>query len=229
LNFRRFESVADLTRGIADAVVRAVEAGETRVISLSGGTTPQPVYQLLGEGERRKRLMQHRLIWVVGDERCVPQDDAQSNAGMIRRTLFADGIPANHQFLDFRTEVGEPAAIAADFERRWRDFAIEKIDCCLLGIGDDGHTASLFPGTAALEETERIAMEVFVPRLNAWRLTTTMPVIRGASRRFVMAAGDAKVEVLRRVAARDDLPIVTATTGEGETWWFVDRAAAPEV
>jgi 6-phosphogluconolactonase len=229
LNLRRFDSVTELTIGTADAIVRIVEKLGGGVVSLSGGTTPPPIYALLGEGERRERLAAHRVIWVVGDERFVPQDDARSNAGMIRRTLFANGIAASHSFLDFRTDRGEPDAVAVDFEERWRELKIERIDCCILGVGDDGHTASLFPGTDVLMVEDRVASAVWVEKLNMWRLTTTLPVIRGASNRFVLAAGDSKREILRRVDAGDEMPIVAATRGEGETWWFVDRAAAPEI
>lgn len=229
LNLRRFETAEELVRGVADSVVRMVEARAVRSISLSGGSTPPPIYRLLGSGDMRERLAQYDLTWVVGDERFVPETDAQSNLGMIRRTLFAEGMSPNHRLLEFRTDLGDAHASADDFIRRWNELGLQRIDLQILGVGDDGHTASLFPGTEALQVTDRVAAANYVPRLSMWRLTTTMPVIQQSPHRFVLAVGESKREILRRVDAGDDLPVVAATRGEGETWWFVDRAAAPEV
>ena len=100
------------------------------------------------------------------------------------------------------------------------------MDMVLLGMGDDGHTASLFPGTPVLEVTDRIAAEVFVPRMNQWRVTITLPVIRAAGLRMVLAAGESKRPILEDVRRGVDHPIVRATA-DLESWWFVDRAAAP--
>ena len=97
-------------------------------------------------------------------------------------------------------------------------------DLLTLGIGDDGHTASLFPGTTALGVDDRIATEVFVPKLDMWRVTITKPVIRGAKLRIVLAAGESKREMLKQIRDGADYPIAQVTSGV-ETWWFVDRAA----
>src|SRR5205085_9901367 len=105
---------------------------------------------------------------------------------------------------------------------------IAALDLVLLGVGDDGHTASLFPGTPVLQVEDRIAAEVFVPRLNTWRVTITKPVIRAAKARVVLAAGASKRPILEQVRAGADYPIAQVTREAGETWWFVDRAAAPE-
>ena len=94
-----------------------------------------------------------------------------------------------------------------------------------LGCGDDGHTASLFPGTPVLDVEDRIASAVFVPRLDQWRVTLTMPVIRAAKLRIVLATGESKAKIIREVREGVPHPIALATEGV-ETWWFVDRAAA---
>jgi 6-phosphogluconolactonase len=222
MNLRIFDSVDDLIRAAARAIVQKVKSG-ARSIALSGGSTPRPLYELLGSGRWREELEKVPITWVLVDERCVPIDDPQSNAGMIQQTLFAHGIPPGHHFLRFRTELGDPARIAADFEKQWRELRIDRLDVVLLGIGDDGHTASLFPGTAVLDVKDRIAAEVFVPRLNAWRVTLTEPVLRAAALRIVLAAGSSKKSVLDAVRAGADVPIARVTKGEIETWWFVDR------
>jgi 6-phosphogluconolactonase len=115
----------------------------------------------------------------------------------------------------------------ATFEAEWRAHNLDNLDVVILGIGDDGHTASLFPGTPALDVEDRIATSVFVEKLAMWRVTITKPVIRNAKLRIVLATGASKRDVLTTV--RDgamELPIAQCTQGV-ETWWFVDRAAAP--
>ncbi|HEX3109528.1 MAG TPA: 6-phosphogluconolactonase [Thermoanaerobaculia bacterium] len=221
MNLRIFDSKDELARGTARAI--AERATEGAVIALSGGSTPVPVYEILGGDDA---LRERRVTWVVVDERYVPESDPQSNSAMIRRTLFARGIAPAHRFLRFQTELNDPEATVREFAREWRELAIEKLDTVVLGIGDDGHTASLFPGTDALNVEDRIATAVFVQKLDMWRVTITKPVIRAASLRMVEAAGESKRDVLRAIREGADYPIAQATSGV-ETWWFLDRAAAP--
>lgn len=221
MNLRIFDSKDDLLRGTARTIVDQVRAG-ARTIALSGGSTPQPLYRMLGESPWRETLAAVPITWVVVDERYVPFDDPQSNAGMIQRTLFANGITPGHRFLPFRTDL-EPQACADDFIAHWPG----KLDVVLLGVGDDGHTASLFPGTPVLEIEDRIAAAVFVEKLDMWRLTITKPVIRAAGVRLVLAAGPSKKPILEGVRdGNESFPIAQATNGV-ETWWLVDKDAAP--
>lgn len=224
MNVRVFDSVSDLAAVAAAELVRRVETG-ARVIGLSGGSTPKEMYKVLGTTRLGERLRSREVIWITEDERFVPPDHPESNAGMILETLFAAGLPAAHRFLRFRTELGDPAATALDFEREWRELKLENLDVVILGVGEDGHTASLFPGTDILEVSDRIAREVWVPRLNTWRLTLTLPVLRKTPAKYVLAAGASKREVLDRVKKGEDLPITRVTSGEGECWWLVDREA----
>ena len=221
MNLRIFESKDELMCGTARAI--AERATDGAVIALSGGSTPVPVYEILG---RDDALRGRRITWVVVDERYVPESDPQSNSAMIRRTLFARGIAPAHRFLRFKTELNDPQATVREFEREWTELAIEKLDTVVLGVGDDGHTASLFPGTDALNVEQGIATAVFVEKLDMWRVTITKPVIRAAGLRMVQVAGESKREILQAVRDGADYPIAQATSGV-ETWWFVDRAAAP--
>jgi 6-phosphogluconolactonase len=221
MNLRIFESKEELMRGTARAI--AERATDGAVIALSGGSTPVPVCEILG---RDDALRERRVTWVVVDERYVPESDPQSNSAMIRRTLFARGIAPAHRFLRFKTELGDPEATVREFEREWNELGIEKINTVVLGVGDDGHTASLFPGTEALNVEDAIATAVFVAKLDMWRVTITKPVIRAADLRMVQLAGESKRDVLRAVRDGADFPIAQATAGV-ETWWFLDRAAAP--
>jgi len=225
MNLRIFDTTDGLLAAAARTLVQRVQAG-ARTIALSGGSTPRPMYAMLGSSPLREQLAEFPITWVVVDERYVPIDDPESNAGMMSKTLFANGISPTHRFLRFQTELNDPAATARAFEDEWRDLGITQLEVILLGIGDDGHTASLFPGTPVLDVEDRIASEVFVPRLDTWRVTITKPVIRAATLRLVLANGAKKKPILEGVRDGADYPIAQATNGV-ETWWFVDRDAAP--
>jgi 6-phosphogluconolactonase len=225
MNLRIFDTTDDLLAAAARTIVQRAQAG-ARTIALSGGSTPKPLYAMLGSSPMREQLAEFPITWVVVDERYVPVDDPESNAGMMEKTLFANGISAAHRFLRFRTELNDPAATARAFEEEWRALNITGLDVVLLGMGDDGHTASLFPGTAVLDVDDRIAAEVFVPRLDSWRVTITKPVIRAAALRLVLANGAKKKPILEGVRDGADYPIAQATNGV-ETWWLIDRDAAP--
>lgn len=222
MNLRVFDTLEDLQR----AAARTLLQSNARSIAISGGGTPRGLYQMLGAPPLRDELAQRDITWIVVDERYVPPDDPQSNAKMIRETLFAHGL--EHRFLPFRTELDDPALTAARFEEEFRALQLDSIDVVMLGIGDDGHTASLFPGTPVLDVEDRIAAEVFVPRLHQWRVTLTKPVIRAAKLRIVLVSGAAKAPILRDV--RDGVPHPITLVTEGvETWWLVDRDAAAEL
>ena len=225
MNLRIFDTTDDLLAAAARTLVQRVEAG-ARTIALSGGSTPKPMYAMLGSPPLRDRLADFPITWIVVDERYVPIDDPESNAGMMRQTLFADGISPAHRFLRFDTELNDPAATAAAFENEWRTLGLTQLDLVFLGIGDDGHTASLFPGTPVLDVEDRIAAAVFVPRLDAWRVTITKPVIRAATLRVVLANGPKKKPILEGVRDGASYPIAQVTAGT-ETWWLIDHDAAP--
>ncbi|HEX8254242.1 MAG TPA: 6-phosphogluconolactonase [Thermoanaerobaculia bacterium] len=213
MNLRIFDNTEDLARAAARTIVRS----GAKTIVVTGGSTPKRLYEILGES------LPEEITWILLDERYVPPGAPQSNASMIERTLFANAIP--ERWLRFKTELNDPAETARAFEDDWRALGIDDIDLVLLGCGDDGHTASLFPGTPVLDVFDRIASEVYVPRLQQWRETLTLPVIRAAKLRMVLATGESKAGVIREVRDGADHPVARATSGV-ETWWFVDRAAA---
>jgi 6-phosphogluconolactonase len=226
MNLRIFDTVDDLLAAAARTIVQRVEAG-ARTIALSGGSTPKPLYAALGSSPLREQLAEFPITWVVVDERYLPFDHPESNAGMMQKTLFANGLSPSHRFLPFRTDLNDPAATARAFATEWQSLSIQQLGLILLGIGDDGHTASLFPGTAVLDVNDRIAAEVYVPKLEAWRVTITKPVIRAATLRIVLANGAKKRPILEGVRDGADYPVALATAGT-DTWWFIDRDAAPE-
>ncbi|HYC93176.1 MAG TPA: 6-phosphogluconolactonase [Thermoanaerobaculia bacterium] len=206
MNQRIFENHEDLSQ----AAARAILQSGAKSIALTGGSTPRRLYEILAPS------LPAGVTWVLVDERFVPHDDPQSNAAMIERTLFSRGLPP--RWLSFDTSLPDAAASARAFEAQW-DLA-EPLDLVLLGCGEDGHTASLFPGTPVLDVVDRVASEVYVPRLEQWRVTLTMPVIRAAKMRMVLVSGESKAPVLEEIRAGADYPVVRATQGV-DTWWLI--------
>ncbi len=195
----------DVARKAADEFVRAVaESVQERgafSVALAGGSTPLGMYQLLAGEPYRSQVEWERVLFFWGDERCVPPDDPESNYGAAAAALVSRlGLPeANVHRM--RGEL-DPHEAATAYERELRH-AIggepPRFDLILLGMGDDGHTASLFPGTDALGETGRIVVANHVPKLDAWRLTFTSTLINAAHRVLFLVTGEGKAEALRAV------------------------------
>ena len=172
---------------LEQARVALAERGEFR-IALSGGNTPRPIYAEFGRIARD--LPWERVRFTFGDERCVPPDDAESNFRMARESLFEPQSIPEKSILRLRGEIDPPLA-AQEYEdalnllATQRGETIYRHDLMLLGMGDDGHTASLFPGTAALDEQVRRVVANFVPKLKAWRLTMTLAAPQPVAARLV--------------------------------------------
>jgi 6-phosphogluconolactonase len=194
-------------------------------IALSGGNTPRPVYSRLAAIARDLPWELVRITF--GDERCVPPDDRESNYRMAQETLLAPaGIPEK-SILRLRGEI-DPQLAAQEYEDHLNLIATERResvyrhDLILLGLGDDGHTASLFPGTAALEERTRRVVANFVPRLNAWRLTFTFPLINHARHILFMVGASKDPALIERVMEGDQqLPAARVDPSEGELTWIM--------
>jgi 6-phosphogluconolactonase len=193
-------------------------------IALSGGNTPRPVYARLA-------AVEHDLPWELihitfGDERCVPPDDQESNFRMARETLLAPAAVPEKSVLRMRGEI-DPQIAAQEYEHQLdrmasqRGESIYRHDLILLGLGDDGHTASLFPGTAALEET-RLVVANFVPKLNAWRLTFTFPLINHARHILFLVGASKNPALIERVLKGDrQLPAARVDPSAGDVTWMI--------
>jgi len=229
MNFRIFDSINELVEAAAATLLAEAEKTDTLVVALSGGTTPKSLYELMGRAPLRDRLGRRKITWVTGDERCVPPDHAQSNSRMIHESLFREGISEGHRFVRFRTELTDPVAIEEQFNAEWAEQASGQIDLAILGMGEDGHTASLFPDTAVLEVEDRASAAVWVPRLESWRVTLTIPQLRDARSKWVLAAGEGKRPMIERIRRGEDFPITRVAENGSESWWFVDRAAYPGI
>jgi 6-phosphogluconolactonase len=195
------------------------------VLGLCGGRTPLPVYERIArEG---KHVQWERVIVTFGDERCVPPQSDQSNFRAIKMALIERISIPESNVLRVKGEV-TPEAAAEDYERQL-DSGAEKFkvksfnhDLLLLGMGDDGHTASLFPGTSALEERGRRVVANYVPKLNAHRITFTIPFINSAERIMLLVNDPAKEMVLKDIfAGRGDYPAGKVKPHSGQLQWIV--------
>jgi 6-phosphogluconolactonase len=212
---------------------RAVEKQDRFTVVLAGGSTPRLLYQLLAEPPYRDKVPWKKTFFVFGDERCVPPDDEASNYRLAHKNLFEPLEIPDYRILRMKGEQ-PPADAARWYEVRLGDLflgrAKRKFDLLLLGIGADGHTASLFPGTEALEEQERWVVANHVPQIDAWRLTMTLKALNATRRVIFMATGDAKAKVIAEAfggvkhATRYPCERVTPFGARREI--LLDRAAA---
>ena len=201
-------------------------------VALAGGNTPKRAYELLAEEPCRSSIDWRRVHVFWGDERCVPPDDARSNYGMARAALLERvPIPA----VNVNRIRGElpPVDAASEYETglaRFFGSQAVQFDLVVLGLGTNGHTASLFPGTPVLHERVRRAAEVYVAELDTWRVTLTEPVLNAAALVAFLVSGADKSDVLRQVIfgprEPERLPAQLIQPAAGETRWLVDRAAA---
>jgi 6-phosphogluconolactonase len=218
--------VADAADFILEQAHKAIGERNGFRIALSGGNTPAPVYARLA-------AIAHDLPWELvhisfGDERCVPPDDQQSNFRMARETLLAPAAVPEKSVMRMRGEI-DPQIAAREYQDRLdlmatqRGESIYRHDLILLGLGDDGHTASLFPGTAALEEIARRVAANFVPKLNAWRLTFTFPLINHARHILFLVGASKSPELIERVLEGDrQLPVARVNPTAGELTWMIE-------
>ncbi len=228
---------AALARTAADHVLARIVANGARVaICLAGGSSPKQLFELLATDAYRSQIPWDRVQWFIGDERFVPADDPLNNMAMARRTFLDRCAPAAN-IHPMATEGVDASAAARRYQSELQsyygaerlDSARPLFDLVLLGVGPDGHTASLFPGYPAAEETTRWVVDVpeahvepFVPRI-----TLTLPALGSCREMLFEASGAGKRAILTRVFDGEDLPAARARSA-GETIWLVDQAALPE-
>jgi 6-phosphogluconolactonase len=214
---------AELARAAAEwlglEVTRAITERGSCSLALAGGRTPEPVYRALAA---ESSIDWTKVEVFFGDERAVPPDHPESNYRMVRLVLLSRvAIPAD-QIHRMEAERSDREAAAREYERSLPP----RLDVLLLGMGADGHTASLFPGSAALDERHRLVLPVTGAKAPAERLTITPPVIEAARKVAVIAAGEDKAAMVARAiegpVAPKAIPVQLARRGT----WFLDRAAA---
>lgn len=224
---------ADFIAFIANSAI--AERGHF-TLALAGGSTPQPVYARLATADYRDRIAWDKVHIFFGDERCVPPDDTRSNYRMARETWF-DHSPIPVQNIHRIHGEDDPAIEALRYEqdiaRFYRSVRSPSFDLILLGMGDNGHMASLFPGTAALRETARWVVAQYVEVMATWRVTFTAPLINAARHVAFLAEGAGKAQMLWNVLEGpyqpDVWPSQLIQPLKGELYWLVDAAAAAKV
>jgi len=235
--FYVFDSPEELFRTAARVMIELCYAEVARkgyfTVALSGGSTPLGLYAMLASDEFRERVAWKDIHFFWGDERCVGPDDERSNYGAALRALLSKAnIPAGN----IRRMRGEapPKEAAEEYERGIREFFREmgahgpSFDLVFLGLGEDGHTLSLFPGSGALTERERLVVESRSGKDGPARLTMTLPLINNSGVCAFLVSGHAKARILRAVMGDGSgrYPAGRVSPRSGNLVWFVDRGAA---
>ena len=240
-NLRVLDDLHEVARAAADEFVararRAIAHHGRFTVALSGGSTPKTMHIILAERcSNDPKFVDWTHVQVFfGDERHVPPDHPDSNFGMARDTLLSKvPIPPGNVHR-MRCENPDAALAAAEYERelvtffQLEDDQLPRFDLIFLGMGPDGHTASLFPGSTAVHETRKRVVANWVQKLNTWRVTFTFPVINNADCVLPMICGKDKAAPLREVMGQGDpdkYPIKYVQPTRGELVWVIDRAAA---
>jgi 6-phosphogluconolactonase len=225
-----YDSAEEVTRVAADAFV-AVVAGvladrATARVALAGGSTPKAMYRLLASPAYRERVEWRRLEIYFGDERCVPPEHADSNYRMAREALL-DHVPLGADRVHRIAGERPPEEAAAQYQQKLvRLGDPPRLDLVLLGMGPDGHTASLFPGTPVLAETRALAAAVYVEKLESWRVTLTAPVLSAAAHVIITAVGAEKADALLLALTKPPGTVPIQLVHAVDQRWLVDRAAA---
>ena len=238
---RILENAEAICRAAADEFVAAadgaVRARGRFTVALAGGSTPKALYALLATHPAfRNGVAWDKTFFFFGDERHVPPEDAESNFRMANETLLSKLNLAPRQVLRMKGDLPDATKAAAEYEQSLRGFfladvgALPRFDLVLLGMGPDGHTASLFPGTKALHEEKKLAVANWVGKFFTERITLTAPVFNNAARVIFLAHGDDKAPALKGVLEGphepEQLPAQLIQPKNGTLLWLVDKTAA---
>lgn len=229
--------VAALNRSAANEFLRCAEAAIHAhgrfSVALSGGNTPRGVYSLIAS-DYRHLIAWDKVFVFFGDERDVPPDSPDSNYRMANESLLSHVPIPEENILRVQGELGAQTAALRYEVVLQRFFSLQpgqwpRFDLILLGMGDDGHTASLFPGTVALGEISRLVVANHVEKLNTERITFTLPVLNHAAEVLVLVAGAGKADVLGRIchsSSTNQYPIQLVKPEDGYLLWIVEQQAA---
>jgi 6-phosphogluconolactonase len=229
-----FADLAALSQGAARHITaiagQAIAQRGTFSIALSGGNTPRALFEQLAAPPFNKLNQWKNWEIYFGDERCVPPDHPDSNYRMAREELLQK-VPIDPSHVYRMKGEADPQQAAMEYGQLMKEkFGDGGMDVILLGMGDDGHTASLFPGTAALNETKHRCVANFVPRMNTWRITLSAPFINKGNYIMILVAGAGKAGRVEQVlmGPRDPqmLPIQMIQPASGNLIWMLDAAAA---
>jgi 6-phosphogluconolactonase len=231
-----FKTVDELSLAVAEwmtgYISKVLEKQDRFTIALSGGSTPQKLHKVLASDAFKKKIDWSRMHVFWGDERAVPFEDERNNAKMAYDTLLNEvPVPAS-QIHVMRTDI-DPEQSAKEYESLLKNYfsiSSKTFDLVLLGMGDDGHTLSLFPGTEIIHEQSAWVKSFYLAAQSMYRISLTAPVVNHASAVLFLATGSKKAGVLKEVLKGsynpDTYPSQIIQPTSGQLHWFVDEAAA---
>lgn len=234
---RILKSLEQVSATAAEEIIQlaasAVEKRGVFRIALSGGSTPKTLYTKLSSDDLKKQMPWRSTHFFWSDERTVPPDHPDSNYRMAREAMFKHVDVSESQIHRIHAEVEDPNRAAEEYEKEIRQHFnvvsdVPQFDLILLGMGPDGHTASLFPGTEALNEQTRLVVSNWVSKFNTYRITFTVPLINHAASVMFMVCGEDKAATLKAVLEGPYDPEVYPSQlikPDGDLIWFIDQAA----
>jgi len=230
---------AELSERAAEEFVRlarqAIQTAGRFTVALSGGSTPKALYARLALPAYAEQIPWHRVHLFWGDERCVAPDHPESNYGMVQESLLSKiNIPAEN--VHRMPGEKEPQIAAVEYEAELKRFfelsdgALPRFDLILLGLGEDGHTASLFPGSEALNETDHLVAATYLEKLKAHRLTLTLPVLNEGAEVVFLIAGASKAGIVKELLGRQEsamsYPAAKIQPRNGKLIWMITADTA---
>jgi 6-phosphogluconolactonase len=231
-----FANSEELARGAAEYfVARSGEAVAQKgffTIALSGGSTPKLLYQLLADPEEpfHEQVPWSRTHFFWSDERHVPPDDADSNYRMAHEAMLSRVPVPESNIHRVHSENPDAAAAAKEYEQTILHLTkqtLPQLDLILLGLGGDGHTASIFPGSDVLHETQRLVAAPWVEKLNTYRITMTLPLLNNAASVLFLVSGTEKTEIAKKVIeGPKQYPAQAVQPTHGQLLWMLDKDAA---
>jgi 6-phosphogluconolactonase len=209
---------------------KAIQRSGQFAVALSGGSTPRTIYSLLASADYRERVDWFRVHLFWGDERCVPPDHPESNFRMVEESLLSRvQIPSGN--IHRMKGEKEPEQAATEYEEYLRQFfhlpnnGVPRFDLIFLGLGEDGHTASLFPDTAALNEKEHLVATVYIEKSKAHRLTLILPVINAGAQVTFLVSGQSKTAIVSDILGSNSdsftYPAAKVSPIDGRLTWLV--------
>jgi 6-phosphogluconolactonase len=234
-----FKEPSDVLAALADFIVskseEAIKKNGRFNIALSGGSSPKKLYELLASDTYRDKIEWHKAFFFFGDERYVPLYHKDSNYLMTERALFEPLGILQDQVFAVNTAL-PPAEAAQDYEARMRNHFADtacRFDLILLGLGDNSHTASLFPYTKVLHEKKAFVKEIFVDEVNMYRITFTAPLINAAHVIAFLVYGGTKAQAVHHILEDatnvEAYPAQLIKPVDGTLYWFLDEPAASEI
>ncbi|HTZ47135.1 MAG TPA: 6-phosphogluconolactonase [Verrucomicrobiae bacterium] len=239
-----FPDAASLTKRAADEFVKSVNEAIAEkgsfTVALAGGSTPKALYSLLTEDPAySSKIAWQKMHFFFGDERHAPPDNSESNFHMANQTLFSKGLVKPEQITRIRGEYADTEKAALEYEQalrayfKLRDGEYPRFDLVLLGMGEEGHTLSLFPGTKALHATNRVVVRNWIGKLYTERITLTVPAANQAKRVIFSVTRDDKALALKAVLEGpyepEQLPAQFIQPVNGSLLWLVDQAAGSKL